>query len=64
MLQRHAVLLERLGMQPCWPRDGTAEALSGCATRGAVPDIILADYHLDGGTGLDAVAAVRARDER
>jgi Na+/proline symporter/signal transduction histidine kinase/ActR/RegA family two-component response regulator len=25
------------------------------------PDIILADYHLDSGTGLDAIAAIRAR---
>ena len=25
---------------------------------GEVPDIILADFHLDGGTGLEAVAAL------
>ena len=29
------------------------------AARGGMPDIILADYHLDRGTGLDAIAAVR-----
>ena len=33
-----------------------------CGGRGDMPDIILADFHLDGGTGLEAVAAVHARD--
>ena len=28
---------------------------------GAVPDIILADYHLESGTGLDCIAAIRAK---
>ncbi|RWI14978.1 MAG: response regulator, partial [Mesorhizobium sp.] len=26
----------------------------------ARPDVVLADYHLDGGTGLDAIARLRA----
>jgi len=39
---------------------GTAEALAR-ARAGAPPDVLLADYHLDGGeTGLDAAAAFRA----
>ena len=38
-----------------------AEALAPAAARAALrPDIILADYHLDDGTGLEAVAALRA----
>ena len=33
--------------------------------RGAqAPDIILADYHLDDGTGVEAVAALRAAANR
>jgi CheY-like chemotaxis protein len=40
--------------------EGTDEALSLLREREAVPDIILADYHLDDGTGIETVAAVRA----
>ena len=39
---------------------GTGEALNLLRERGVVPDIVLADYHLDEGTGIDTVAAVRA----
>jgi CheY-like chemotaxis protein len=39
---------------------GAAEAARQLAANGTSPDIILADYHLDGGTGLEAVAALRA----
>jgi CheY-like chemotaxis protein len=38
----------------------TGEALSLLGERGVVPDIVLADYHLDEGTGVETVAAVRA----
>jgi CheY-like chemotaxis protein/anti-sigma regulatory factor (Ser/Thr protein kinase) len=37
-----------------------AEAVDRLQPGHTPPDIILADYHLDSGTGLDAVAAVRA----
>jgi Na+/proline symporter/signal transduction histidine kinase/ActR/RegA family two-component response regulator len=40
--------------------DSTAEALAALKTMPQRPDIVLADYHLDGETGLDAIAAVRA----
>ncbi|HJZ45060.1 MAG TPA: NahK/ErcS family hybrid sensor histidine kinase/response regulator [Hyphomicrobiaceae bacterium] len=40
--------------------EGTGEALNLLRESGAVPDIILADYHLDDGTGIETVAAVRA----
>jgi CheY-like chemotaxis protein len=39
---------------------GTGEALSILRERQAAPDIILADYHLNEGTGIEAVSAVRA----
>ncbi len=46
-----------------WPSNG-AEALERLREPGGVPDIILADYHLDDGTGLDAVASLRAARAR
>jgi Na+/proline symporter/signal transduction histidine kinase/ActR/RegA family two-component response regulator len=39
---------------------GTGEALDLLRARQAVPDIILADYHLNEGTGIETVAAVRS----
>jgi Na+/proline symporter/signal transduction histidine kinase/ActR/RegA family two-component response regulator len=39
---------------------GGAEALARCQDLGGDPDIILVDYHLDSGTGLQAVAQLRA----
>ena len=36
------------------------EARGAFLTDGAPPDILLVDYHLDDGTGLDAVSALRA----
>ena len=42
------------------PAGSAAEAITRLAEGGARPDIILADYHLDGGTGVKAVAVVRA----
>ena len=44
---------------------GSAEhAVAVLAQGRVVPDVILADYHLDHGTGLDAIAAVRAHTGR
>ena len=40
------------------------EALAALARTGAQPDVILADYHLDRGTGLEAIGAVRAQQGR
>jgi CheY-like chemotaxis protein/anti-sigma regulatory factor (Ser/Thr protein kinase) len=37
-----------------------AEAIEQLRRSGDVPEIILADFHLDGGTGLEAVAALHA----
>ena len=40
----------------------SVETLTGSQSldRGPRPDIVLADYHLDGETGLEAIAAIRA----
>ena len=40
--------------------DSAREALTVLAISPWQPDIVLADYHLDNGTGLEAIAAVRA----
>ena len=45
------------------PAQNAAEAIERLRETGGKPDIILADYHLDGGTGLEAVAALRAAAE-
>ena len=37
-----------------------AEAVEQLRRSGEVPEIILADFHLDSGTGLEAVAALHA----
>ena len=37
------------------------EAIAVTIASDRAPDIILADYHLEHGTGLDVIAAVRAR---
>jgi len=39
---------------------GMGEALDLLREHGAKPDIILADYHLDGATGVETVSAVRS----
>ena len=36
-----------------------AAAIDALKGKGIAPDVILADYHLDLGNGLDAIAAVR-----
>jgi CheY-like chemotaxis protein/anti-sigma regulatory factor (Ser/Thr protein kinase) len=40
---------------------GGDEALALLEDIGIAPDVILADYHLDGATGLEAIAAIRER---
>jgi len=56
-----ALLLEGWGMSALEAHCGEA-ALALLGDIGIAPDVVLADYHLDGEeTGLDAIAAVRAR---
>jgi signal transduction histidine kinase/ActR/RegA family two-component response regulator len=52
-------LLEGWGCTTVTARSA-AEAVERLRESGARPDIILADYHLDGGTGFEAVSALRA----
>jgi Na+/proline symporter/signal transduction histidine kinase/ActR/RegA family two-component response regulator len=54
------VLLEGWGCTVLAAQSG-AEAFSRLRETNDEPDIILADYHLDGGTGIEAVAGLRAR---
>jgi two-component system, sensor histidine kinase len=42
------------------PTVSGGEALEALDSIGKTPDLIIADYHLDEGTGLDAIKAVRA----
>jgi Na+/proline symporter/signal transduction histidine kinase/ActR/RegA family two-component response regulator len=44
--------------------ENTEQALSQLHDESQVPDIVLADYHLNQGTGLDAIAAVREALQR
>jgi CheY-like chemotaxis protein len=52
------VLLEGWGCVAITAKNA-AEAIARLADTGAQADIILADYHLDDGTGVEAVTAVR-----
>jgi CheY-like chemotaxis protein len=52
------VLLEGWGCQVVTARSAV-EAMRRLDERRLQPDIILADYHLDDGTGLEAVSALR-----
>ena len=52
------VLLEGWGCTVLAGQSG-AEAFARLRETGTEPDIILADYHLDGGTGIEAVATLR-----
>jgi Na+/proline symporter/signal transduction histidine kinase len=52
------VLLEGWGCRVIAAKNA-AEAIAGLGETAARPDIILADYHLDDGTGVEAVAAIR-----
>ena len=40
---------------------GIDEALAALGAREDMPGVIIADFHLDEGDGLDAIAALRAR---
>jgi Na+/proline symporter/signal transduction histidine kinase len=42
------------------PARSASEALEFVQSAGTTPDVILADYHLDEGTGLDAIERLRA----
>jgi len=59
VLRGMQTLLEGWGCSVVIAQDA-AEALRRLHASGIRPDIILADYHLDDGTGLEAVAALRA----
>ncbi len=43
---------------------GIREALEAVEAEGRAPDMVLADYHLDDGTGLEAVSALWERTKR
>jgi Na+/proline symporter/signal transduction histidine kinase len=58
VLEGMQTLLSGWGCHVLAARD-VAGAVAAVASSGTVPDVILADYHLDGETGLDAVMAVR-----
>jgi Na+/proline symporter/signal transduction histidine kinase len=53
------VLLDGWRCEALMARSGS-EARAKLRQTGEKPDIILADYHLDGGTGLEAVADIRS----
>jgi Na+/proline symporter/signal transduction histidine kinase len=59
VLNALCVLLEGWGCTVIAAESG-ADARLSLRAANAAPDIILADYHLDGSTGLEAVAALRA----
>jgi signal transduction histidine kinase len=59
VLNALCVLLEGWGCTVIAAESG-AEARLRLRAAAGMPDIILADYHLDGSTGLEAVAALRA----
>ncbi len=41
------------------PTVSAGEALEAVASLGKIPDVLVADYHLDEGTGLDAIRMIR-----
>ena len=43
------------------PAHGLAEAEAAFPDRATPPDVVVADYHLDEGDGIEAIAALRAR---
>ncbi len=51
-------LLQERGMRAI-PAVSTGEALETLQSLEKTPDLIIADYHLDQGTGTDAIAAIR-----
>jgi Na+/proline symporter/signal transduction histidine kinase/ActR/RegA family two-component response regulator len=59
VLNALCILLEGWGCRAVAAESG-AEAAARLRQSGARVDIILADYHLDGGTGLEALAGLRA----
>ncbi len=57
--RRHAAAARGLGLSACVTHSGSKSIEH--AGRHRHPDIILADYHLDGETGLDLIRKLRAR---
>jgi CheY-like chemotaxis protein len=60
ILEGMAALLGQWGCEVTTAADKDG-ALSAIAELGRKPDIILADYHLEAGTGLEAIEAIRQR---
>ena len=60
ILEGMAALLGEWGceVETALDKDG---ALAAIAALGRNPDIVLADYHLESGTGIEAIEAIRAR---
>jgi Na+/proline symporter/signal transduction histidine kinase/CheY-like chemotaxis protein len=59
ILEGMAALLTNWGCAVFTARD-IASSIAAIGTMGNVPDIVLADYHLEGETGIDAIQRIRA----
>jgi two-component system, sensor histidine kinase len=59
ILEGMVELLEARGVKAI-PTVSADEALDALESIGAAPDVIVADYHLDDGTGLEAIKQLRA----
>ena len=60
ILEGMVELLESRGLKPV-PTVSIEEALEATESLSSPPELIIADYHLDRGTGLDAINALRQR---
>ena len=60
ILEGMVELLESRGLKPV-PTVSVEEALEATESLSSPPELIIADYHLDRGTGLDAINALRQR---
>jgi two-component system, sensor histidine kinase len=58
ILEGMVELLEARGVKAI-PTVSAEEALEAMESIGAAPDVIVADYHLDSGTGIDAIKLLR-----
>ena len=60
VLRGMETLLTGWGCRVC-AAESSARALEEVAAAGEPPDVILADYHIDVGTGIDAILALRQK---
>ena len=58
ILEGMVELLEMRGVKAV-PTVSAEEALESMESMGEIPDVIVADYHLDAGTGIDAISQMR-----